>query len=61
MRDPSSFNDFYAGCVQRVTGHVHAVTGNLGEAEDIVQEAFANPVDLTPAPPPSTTPAAARW
>ena len=41
MRDPSSFNEFYAGSVHRVTGHVHAMTGNLGEAEDIVQEEFA--------------------
>lgn len=41
MRDPQGFDDFYQGSVRRVTSYVHAMTGSLGEAEDIVQEAFA--------------------
>lgn len=41
MRDSRDFDDFYQGSVRRVTSYVHAMTGTLGEAEDIVQEAFA--------------------
>jgi RNA polymerase sigma-70 factor (ECF subfamily) len=41
MRDSQSFDDFYLASVRRVTSYVHAWTGNLADAEDIVQEAFA--------------------
>jgi RNA polymerase sigma-70 factor (ECF subfamily) len=41
MRDPDSFDVFYAGCVRRVTSHLYAIIGDLTEAEDAVQEAFA--------------------
>lgn len=41
MRDTQDFDDFYQGSVRRVTSYVHAVTGTLEEAEDIVQEAYA--------------------
>lgn len=41
MRDSSGFDDFYQASVRRVTSQVHAMTGNLADAEDIVQEAFA--------------------
>jgi RNA polymerase sigma-70 factor (ECF subfamily) len=41
MRDPDGFDAFYAGSVRRVTSVLYAMTGNRGEAEDAVQEAFA--------------------
>jgi RNA polymerase sigma-70 factor, ECF subfamily len=41
MRDPESFDAFYAGCVRRVTSQLYALTGDWAEAEDAVQEAFA--------------------
>lgn len=41
MRDSQNFDSFYLGSVRRITSYVHAMTGNLGEAEDIVQEAYA--------------------
>jgi RNA polymerase sigma-70 factor, ECF subfamily len=41
MRDAQSFDEFYLASVRRLTSHVHAMTGNLADAEDIVQEAFA--------------------
>lgn len=34
------FDQFYAATVKRLIGHVYAVTGDLGEAQDVVQEAF---------------------
>jgi DNA-directed RNA polymerase specialized sigma24 family protein len=40
MRDPESFDDFYAGSVGRVISQLYAMTGDRTEAEDIVQEAF---------------------
>lgn len=46
MRDPADtartaeFDDFYAGTARRVVGHVYAVTGDLGAAEDAVAEAY---------------------
>ena len=41
MRDPDSFDEFYAATVRRLISQLHAVTGDLAEAEDAVQEAFA--------------------
>lgn len=41
MRDSQSFDDFYLASVRRVTSQIYAWTGNLADAEDIVQEAFA--------------------
>jgi RNA polymerase sigma-70 factor (ECF subfamily) len=41
MQDTQNFDGFYLGSVRRITSYVHAMTGDLGEAEDIVQEAFA--------------------
>lgn len=41
MRDPESFDAFYAGCVRRVTSQLYALIGDRTEAEDAVQEAFA--------------------
>jgi len=40
MRDPESFDDFYAGSVGRVISQLYAMTGDRAEAEDVVQEAF---------------------
>jgi RNA polymerase sigma-70 factor (ECF subfamily) len=47
MAGRKSFDEFYAGAVGRLVGQLFPVTGNLHEAEDVVQEAF--------------TRAAARW
>jgi RNA polymerase sigma-70 factor, ECF subfamily len=41
MRDPDSFDAFYAGSVRRVTSQLYALIGDRAEAEDAVQEAFA--------------------
>jgi RNA polymerase sigma-70 factor (ECF subfamily) len=41
MRDVRSFDEFYLASVRRLTSHVYAMTGNLADAEDIVQEAYA--------------------
>lgn len=41
MRDPRSFDAFYAASVRRLTGQLHAMTGSRTEAEDCVQEAYA--------------------
>ncbi|MGH3344820.1 MAG: SigE family RNA polymerase sigma factor [Carbonactinosporaceae bacterium] len=34
------FDEFYGSYAKRLTGHVFALTGNLSEAQDVVQEAF---------------------
>jgi RNA polymerase sigma-70 factor, ECF subfamily len=39
--DPGSFDEFYAATVRRLISQLHAMTGDLAEAEDSVQEAFA--------------------
>lgn len=39
--DESTFDEFYAGAVRRVTAHVYALTGDWEEAQDCTQEAFA--------------------
>jgi RNA polymerase sigma-70 factor (ECF subfamily) len=41
MRNSQSFDEFYAGTVQRVTAQLFAMTGDRAEAEDVVQEAYA--------------------
>ena len=40
MRDIEGFDEFYLAHVQRVTGQVYALTGDLAEAQDCVAEAF---------------------
>ena len=47
MAGRGSFDEFYAGAVGRLVGQLYPVTGDLHEAEEVVQEAF--------------TRAAARW
>src|SRR5215469_7529386 len=41
MRDQESFDAFYAGSARRVTSQLYALIGDLAEAEDAVQEAYA--------------------
>ena len=41
MQDTQNFDGFYQGSVRRITSYIHAMTGDLAEAEDIVQEAYA--------------------
>jgi RNA polymerase sigma-70 factor, ECF subfamily len=36
-----SFDDFYAAAAMRVLRHAFALTGNLADAQDVAQEAFA--------------------
>lgn len=40
MRDSAGFDEFYLAHVQRVTGQVYALTGDLPETQDCVAEAF---------------------
>ncbi|MFI1156981.1 SigE family RNA polymerase sigma factor [Streptomyces sioyaensis] len=35
------FDAFYSGSVGRLTGQLYAMTGDLAESQDVVQEAFA--------------------
>lgn len=37
---PEEFTDFYAASFRRLTGQLYAMTGNMAEAQDAVQEAF---------------------
>lgn len=39
------FDAFYSGSVRRLTGQLYAVTGDLGDAQDLVHEAFARAWD----------------
>ena len=41
MRTPDDFDAFYADTGRRVLLHVYAVCGDLGDAQDITQEAYA--------------------
>jgi len=41
MAESGSFTDFYAATVDRLLGQLYPVTGDLHEAEEVVQEAFA--------------------
>lgn len=40
MRDSSEFDAFYAASSPRLVNQLFAMTGNLGEAEDALQEAY---------------------
>jgi RNA polymerase sigma-70 factor (ECF subfamily) len=37
---PEEFDEFYAGSWSRLVGQLYAMTGNLAEAQDVVQEAY---------------------
>ena len=41
MAEPESFEAFYAAAYRRVVGQVFALLGDLQEAEDVTQDAFA--------------------
>jgi RNA polymerase sigma-70 factor (ECF subfamily) len=41
VASPEDFSSFYAGAFPRLVGQLLPVTGELHEAEDVVQEAFA--------------------
>src|SRR5512139_4115535 len=41
MRDRTGFDEFYAATAARLVGQLYAMVGDLGEAEDAVQEAYA--------------------
>ena len=41
MAESGSFTDFYAATVDRLLGQLYPVTGDLHEAEEVVQEALA--------------------
>ena len=43
--DAEEFDAFYSGSVRRLTGQLYAVTGDLGDAQDLVHEAFARAWD----------------
>ena len=45
MGDDESLCDLYDGCYRRLVGQLYAICGNLGEAEDAVQEAFVRAVE----------------
>jgi len=38
--DDEEFDDFYAHTVDRLVGQLYAMTGDLSEAQDVVQEAY---------------------
>ncbi|MGC4804429.1 SigE family RNA polymerase sigma factor [Micromonospora sp. DT233] len=40
MPDVDGFDEFYRGSRQRLLGFVYALTGNLAESQDAVQEAY---------------------
>ena len=40
-RDAEAFDAFYAGTSRRVLHQVYAMTGNLADAQELVQEAYA--------------------
>src|SRR5689334_2449622 len=41
MRDRGQFGEFYATSAPRLVAQIYAIVGDLAEAEDAVQEAFA--------------------
>lgn len=41
MRDTSGFDAFYTGTSRRVLHQMYAMTGNLADAQELVQEAYA--------------------
>jgi RNA polymerase sigma-70 factor, ECF subfamily len=40
LMDIAEFDEFYSATVDRLTGQLYAMTGDLAEAQDVVQEAF---------------------
>lgn len=40
MRDAQAFDDFYRGTAPRMIRYAYAMTGDLGDAQDVVQEAY---------------------
>jgi len=40
MRDGESFDEFYRGTSRRLMHYAYALTGDLGEAQDLVQEVY---------------------
>jgi RNA polymerase sigma-70 factor, ECF subfamily len=42
---PEEFDDLYARSFHRLVGQIYAMTGNLAEAQDVVQEAFVRAWD----------------
>jgi RNA polymerase sigma-70 factor (ECF subfamily) len=40
-----ALRELYDGCYRRLVGQLYALSGNLGEAEDAVQEAFVRAVE----------------
>ncbi|ONI78401.1 hypothetical protein BWI15_00540 [Kribbella sp. ALI-6-A] len=45
MAQDESLRDLYDGCYRRLVAQLYAICGNLGEAEDAVQEAFVRAVE----------------
>jgi RNA polymerase sigma-70 factor (ECF subfamily) len=45
MGEQESLRDLYDGCYRRLVGQLSAICGNVGEAEDAVQEAFVRAVE----------------
>jgi RNA polymerase sigma-70 factor (ECF subfamily) len=43
--DATEFDAFYAGSVHRLVGVLYSMTGDLAEAQDVVQEAFVRAWD----------------
>lgn len=43
--DEATFDSFYTTSFPRLVGHLHAMCGNLSEAQDCVQEAFVRAWD----------------
>jgi RNA polymerase sigma-70 factor (ECF subfamily) len=41
VRESTDFDEFYTGSVRRVSGYVYVMTGDRGETEDLVQEAYS--------------------
>ena len=45
MTQDEGLRDLYDGCYRRLVAQLYAICGNLGEAEDAVQEAFVRAVE----------------
>jgi RNA polymerase sigma factor (sigma-70 family) len=45
MTDDEGLRELYDGCYRRLVGQLFAICGDLGEAEDAVQEAFVRAVE----------------
>ena len=41
MKDAAEFDSFYAGTNRRLLHQMYAMTGNLADAQELVQEAYA--------------------